>query len=82
MSILLVAQVAFGVPSPKTTLKDVLCVITGSALSMCSSASTSEEKASSLEQQGADQRECRHNLEAFGLRIGQDCPKKALPKVK
>ena len=76
--LLIRAQVVSGVPTTKTAVKDVLCVITGKALPMCSAAeddaeATSEDaETSSL--QGADQRECRHNLEEFGLRIGLDCP--------
>ena len=70
----------FGVPTTKTAVRDVLCVITGKALPMCSSAeedeaeATSEDAKEASSLQGADKRECRHNLEDFGLRIGLDCP--------
>ena len=70
-----------GVPTTKTAVRDVLCVITGKALPMCSSAAeedeaeaTSEDAKEASSLQGADKRECRHNLEEFGLRIGLDCP--------
>ena len=77
--ILLRAQVVSGVPTTKTAVRDVLCVITGKALPMCSSAeddaeATSEDaETSSL--QGADQRECRHNEASASRALHQHCRK-------